>query len=233
MEKPQFVQERIYHIYNRGVEKRKVFLDKNDHYRFIHDLYELNDEEPTYNSAYYNYNSINLVEVKPRQQRDKPRKLLVDILAFVLMPNHFHLLLKQRKKNGIVRFMQKLGTGYTMYFNKRYERVGGLFQGSYKAVMPIEEAHFTYLPLYIHLNPIKICRGRTSTNGMIDFLRNYRWSSFPDYIGKKNFPSITSRKFFLEFFGGEKKILADTYDFIKNKNEFDERVREVIIDDDF
>ena len=229
MQKPHFVQERIYHIYNRGVEKRKVFLDKNDYYRFIHDLYELNDEEPTYNSAYYN---SNLVEVKPRQDR----KLLVDILAFVLMQNHFHLLLRQRKENGIARFMQKLGTGYTMYFNKRYERVGSLFQGSYKAVMPTEEAHFTYLLLYIHLNPIKIYRGRTSATsakGMISFLRNYRWSSFPDYIGKKNFPSVTSRKFFLEFFGGEKNIFTDTYDFIKDGKEFGEQIHEVMIDDDF
>ena len=231
MKKPQFVQGGIYHIYNRGVEKRKVFLDKTDHYRFIRDLYELNDEEPTYNSVYYS--PIKFVEVKPRQYKGrKPRKLLVDILAFVLMPNHFHLLLRQRKENGIIRFMQKLGTGYTMYFNKRYERVGGLFQGSYKAVAATEEAHFTYLPLYIHLNPIKIYRGSTSTRGMINFLRNYKWSSFPDYIGKRNFPSVTSREFFLEFFGGEKNVFADTHDFIKNKKEFSDQAQEVIIDDD-
>src|SRR3989344_6026710 len=123
MKKPQFTTDAFYHIYNRGVEKRKIFLDKDDHFRFIHDLFEFNDEAYALN-IYYKLPSLTSYEVQPRKM--SKRKLLVEIIAFCLMPNHFHLLLRQNADSGIVRFMQKLGTGYTMYFNQKYQRVGGL-----------------------------------------------------------------------------------------------------------
>jgi putative transposase len=132
---------------------------------------------------------------------------LVEILAFVLMPNHFHLILKQKKTDGIAKFMQKIGTGYTMYFNKKYERVGSLFQGKFKAVLIENEAHYIHLPSYIHLNPIELMNYRGSTSiGVVEkmkFLENYQWSSYPDYIGKKNFPGLTSRNLYLDFFQGK------------------------------
>lgn len=222
MKKPQFSEDHIYHIYNRGVEKRKTFLDNRDYLRFIHDLFELNDEIPVQNVLYY-FNSKSM-EVQPRyiwgQERHK-RKLLVEILLFTLMPNHYHLLVKQKAENGIVRFMQKLGTGYAMYFNQRYKRVGSLFQGRFKAVLVNEEAHFLHLPFYIHTNPLELkYGGSTSINwrGAMKFLENYRWSSFPDYIGKKNFPSVTSRKFLLDFFTGEKNYKKETEDLLKAKD---------------
>ena len=202
MKKPQFVEDCIYHIYNRGVEKRKTFLDQKDYLRFIHDLFELNDEAPVQNVLYYF--DPKSMEVQPRyiwgKERHK-RKLLVEILVFTLMPNHYHLLVKQKAKNGIVRFMQKLGTGYAMYFNQKYERVGALFQGRFKAVRVENDAHFLHLPHYIHTNPLELkYGGSTSINWKqgIKYLQNYRWSSFPDYIGKKNFPSVTSRDFLLD-----------------------------------
>lgn len=232
MRKPQLVEDQFYHIYNRGVEKRDVFLDQQDHLRFIHDLYEFNDEEPVRNVIYH-FNPKSM-EVQPHyiQKEWKPRVLLVDILAFVLMPNHFHLLIRQKRPRGIMRFMQKLGTGYTMYFNQKYERVGGLFQGRYKAALVHDDAHFTYLPSYIHLNPIKIYRGSTSINQKLKFLYDYRWSSFPDYIGRRNFPSVTSRQFFLKFFGGEKEYAYEVRDLLKCRDPF-ESVSDVVLDDDF
>ena len=157
--------------------------------------------------------------------------MLVEILAFTLMPNHFHFILQQKKENGIVKFMQKLGTGYAMYFNKKYKRVGGLFQGSYKAVLLENDAHFIYLPFYVHANPLKIYRGLTSIDGMLDFLKDYRWSSFSDYIGIKNFPSITSRKFLLEFFGGSSEYLKEMKSFLKFKLENHEEIKDIAIDD--
>lgn len=215
MQKPQFVEDYIYHVYNRGVEERNVFLDRKDYLRFIHDLFEFNDESPASNVLYF-FNPKSM-EVQPPYIRErKPRKLLVEILVFTLMPNHFHLLIKQKKEEGIVRFMQKLGTGYTMYFNQRYERVGGLFQGRFKAVRVHAQAHFLHLPFYIHANPIlkkyKIYGGSTSIDWReaAGYLENYRWSSYPDYIGKKNFPSVTSRDFLLDFFGGEGEYKKET-----------------------
>jgi putative transposase len=227
MKKPSFVENEIYHIYNRGVEKRKIFLDNQDHFRFIHDLFEFNDEDSVLNMAYY-FNSKPMGTGPQYFERERrPRKLLVEILIFTLMPNHFHLLLKQKREKGITKFMQKLGTGYTMYFNKKYERVGSLFQGRFKAVLVSEDSHFTHLPFYIHANPLDLnYRGSTS----IDFLRKYRWSSFLDYIGKKNFPSVTSRKLFLEFFGGEREYEKATEEWLKERERNLEKIKEITLD---
>jgi len=156
MKKPQLVENEIYHVYNRGVEKRNIFSDKQDYLRFIHGLFEFNDEEATTNTLYYFNPDSAEIESKYIEKGGKVRKLLVEILIFTLMPNHFHLLLKQKGKDGIVKFMQKLGTGYTMYFNKKYERVGSLFQGRFKACLISEESHFIHIPFYIHTNPIDL-----------------------------------------------------------------------------
>ena len=95
-----------------------------------------------------------------------PHLPIVEILAFVLMPNHFHLILQQKVDSGITKFMHKLGTGYTMYFNEKYSRVGHLFQGRFKAVLVEKDHHFLYLPHYIHLNPLDLMNVRGSTSNM-------------------------------------------------------------------
>ena len=123
--------------------------------------------------------------------------------------------------------MQKLGTGYTMYFNQKNKRVGGLFQGRFKAVLISEEAHFIHLPFYVHTNPLDLNYGGSTS---IDYLENYRWSSFPDYIGKKNFPSVTSRGFLLEFFGGEKEYRKEMVKWLKDKEDNTEKIKEVTLE---
>ncbi len=234
MIKPQFVSDQIYHIYNRGVEKRDIFIDSKDYFRFIHDLFEFNDEGAVLNVE-YRFNSNNM-EVEPQyfKEERKPRKLLVEILVFTLMPNHFHLLLRQKKDNGIVRFMHKLGTGYTNYFNKKYERVGGLFQGRFKAVLVSEETHFIHLPFYIHTNQLDLINYGSSTSinwkKRVDFLNNYKWSSYLDYIGKNNFPSVTSREFLLEFFGGEKEYKKTTTNWLKERDQNFEKIKEIVFE---
>ena len=227
MKKPRFVENQIYHIYNRGVEKRNVFENDKDYFRFIHDLFEFNDTDASLNMAYY-FNSQSM-EVEPQylKKERKPRKLLVEILVFTLMPNHFHLLLRQKQDDGIKKFMQKLGTGYTMYFNKKYKRVGGLFQGRFKAVHVNKDAHFIHLPYYIHSNPTDLNYGGSTS---IDFLEKYRWSSFLDYIGKKNFPSVTSREFLLDFFDGEKEYKKEMTVWLKEKDENIEKIKDIMLE---
>ena len=233
MQKPQFVENQIYHIYNRGVEKRDVFLNDKDYLRFVHDLFEFNDKDSVFNVAYYFNSKSKQIESRHLEKERKPRKLLVEILVFALMPNHFHLLLKQTRENGIVKFMQKLGTGYTNYFNKKYDRVGGLFQGRFKAVLINEEAHFIHIPFYFHTNPIDLIYGSSTSidwRGQIEFLENYRWSSFLDYIGKKNFPSVTSRKFLLEFWGGEKEYRKETEKWLRERDENIDKIKEITLE---
>jgi putative transposase len=201
MKKPSFADGHLYHVYNRGVDKRDIFLDEKDYLRFIHDLYDFNDSNPVRNVHYFFNHRTNNIEAR-KLLGDHQRDPLVEILVFTLMPNHFHLMLRQLTEKGIVKFMQKLGTGYTMYFNKKYTRVGSLFQGRFKASHIAGEDHFLHLPHYIHTNPLSLNNANVSP---IAFLTKYRWSSFPDYAGRMNFPSVTERNFLLDIFGGEDK----------------------------
>jgi len=212
MRKPVFVENEVYHIFNRGVDKRAVFMDDGDYLRFLHQLYELNDEDAVVNVKYYFNPETETVESRPIYKVLKPRRLLVDILVFTLMPNHYHLMLRQKAEHGITRFMHKLGTGYTLYFNKKNKRTGSLFQGRFKAVHITSSEHLIFLPHYIHTNPLKLNYGGSTS---IDFLQRYRWSSFPDYIGIDNFPAISERQYLLEIFGGESKYRLHTDYYLK------------------
>ena len=203
----------LYHVLNRGVDKRIIFIDKVDYLRFIRILYDFNNIEPVSNFSYFfakqkQENSIGFANRYGVGYNQGSRKVLVDVLAFVLMPNHYHLLLKPRIENGVTLFMKKINIGYANYFNKKYERSGALFQGRYKSVIVTKEAHFIHLPYYIHANPLDLVipewrdgKVRNPKKAM-DFLKSYRWSSFSDYIGRVNFPLTTQRDFLLEFVGG-------------------------------
>ena len=173
-----------YHVINRGVEKRDVFLANGDFIRFIHDMYVFNDVRSAPNYV-----------VKERQH-ERQRKMLVHVHAYCLMKNHYHLLLSPITENGISAFMQKLNMGYAKYFNDKYERSGVLWQGTFKKMPITRDAHFMYIPYYIHLNPLdfKYPEWRAgavkNSRKALAFLREYRWSSHLDYLGIKNFPSV-------------------------------------------
>ncbi len=168
-----------YHIYNRGTEKRKIFHNKHDYDRFL--------------SLLYIANNAGKVDLK-RQGRTLSQimainkdKNLVDICAYCLMPNHFHLIVKGSEEGGVSQFMQKLLTGYTMYFNRLNDRTGVLFEGGFKAKHANTDNYLSYLIAYIHLNPVKLIDPKWQENGIKDikwantFLDNYRYSSYHDY----------------------------------------------------
>lgn len=211
----------IYHTLNRGVDKRKIFIDNKDYFRFIHDLFEFNNQDWV-NSTFYIFNKSN--DIASRNIKRKPRKLLVDVLAFCLMPNHYHLLLRSLTENGISRFMKKMNMGYAKYFNIKYKRKGSLFEGRYKSILIKNESHFIHIPFYIHCNPLDLItpewreRRMEDCNKAEDFLRSYRWSSNLDYCGEKNFPSVTNRNFLLEYFGGEGGYKISLQNWLKELN---------------
>lgn len=197
-------------------------MDDRDRFRFIHDLFEFNDEAPASSNFFYFHHSLKTHDIASREFKRKPRKLLVDILAFCLMPNHYHLLLRPRRGNAIPKFMKKLNIGYAKYFNQKYKRTGTLFEGRYKSVLVKEHAHFVHLPYYIHLNPLDLAAPEWREGKLdnykkaIGFLESYRWSSHLDYLGNKNFPSVTSREFLLKFFGGESGYRESIQNWLKD-----------------
>lgn len=214
----------FYHVLNRGVDKRKIFLDEKDYLRFIHDLFEFNDKAHAFNVGHFFKLRHQNQHIDVRRQyieNRRPRKLLVEILAFCLMPNHYHLLLKPKNNNSIIEFIKKINGGYAKYFNHKYKRAGALFEGKYKSVLIKDESHFIHLPYYIHLNPLDLVMPAWRDKKIKDykkavkFLENYKWSSYLDYIGKKNFPSVTQRNFLLKFLGNSTQYKKDTVSWLK------------------
>ena len=221
MRKTVFAEGQVYHLYNRGTDKRVVFLDDYDRYRFIHDLQYMNSSESVFNAGYsfvHNFQEYTDSAMAPRIGKRIGEKL-VDILAFVLMPNHYHVLVTQRVEGGITSFMQKLGTAYTMYFNKRYQRTGVLFQGPFKSVIIKTQNHFDGIPYYILANPLKLTEPFRTVDQDIAFLRSYKWSSFSDYAGTPNFPSLLNRAILTDFFDQEGGFLAGMSKYLKNRKE--------------
>jgi REP element-mobilizing transposase RayT len=136
----------FYHVFNRGVDKRLLFNDDADRRRFLKLLYVSNSVTPI--------NVRNILRNNSDPYTFEREGTLVHIGAYCLMPNHFHLLLTPCVEHGVTLFMQKLGTGYSMYFNKRYNRTGTLFEGPFKSSWADSDVYLKYLYAYIHLNPI-------------------------------------------------------------------------------
>jgi len=224
--KEQFVNDGIYHIILRGLDDNLIFKDINDYYRGIFSIYEFNNAKP--------------IEIRKRRQaRRKEKKKeksgdplsavldkrdkFVDVLCFCFMPNHIHLLLRQIRDGGITRFMRKLGAGYGRYFNTKYGRKGYVFQNRFRSVRIEDDNQLGVIFNYIHANPISLIepgfkeRGIRNLNKAAKFLNGYKWSSYSDYIGGKNFSSVTERNSMLEFLGGPKGCEKSLENWIEYK----------------
>jgi len=203
--------EGLYHALNRGVEKRTLFLDNQDRARFVHDMYEFNDTAPAGN-AYRLFRPMMEIRSPSLRQREQ----IVDIHGWCLMDNHYHLLLSERVENGLSLFLRKLNVGYAMYFNEKYKRSGTLFQGRTKKIRINSNAHFLHILHYLHLNPLDFLKGSESWRKLRiaseqeakRHLDGYRWSSYLDYCGKKNFPSVITKELFGDVFKNYERTLA-------------------------
>ncbi len=185
MRKVQLAVGEYYHVYNRGVEKRDIFVAPRDYERFLYHLFSCNDTSPLLNSQFH-YRGLASIKAKAMVDR---RNRLVDIVCFCVMPNHFHLLLCQRLEDGISKFMQKIGTAYTMYFNTKQQRSGSLFQGTFKVKHINQDIYLKHLTRYIHLNPLEFFepqwkdKGVVNIDGAVKYVREYPWSSYADFVG--------------------------------------------------
>ena len=175
--KQTFAINEYNHLYNRGVEKRIIFLDNQDYKYFLYLIQICNSKKS--------------LRIKKLNKEFERGETIVDIGAYVLMSNHFHILIKEKIENGISLYMLKLLTTYSMYFNKKYKRTGRLFEGVFKSKHVDNDNHLKYLYSYIHLNPAKIINKNwkevqaKSVNELLKFVSEYKYSSLQEYENTK------------------------------------------------
>lgn len=180
LRKDPFENNYSYHIYNRGVEKRNIFNNKSDYERFLFILEGFNTPNPVEHTLRASINN----------RKDDADRPLIVIHGYCLMPNHYHLIIEQLVDGGISKFLQKVMTGYTMYFNKKYSHSGVIFQGRTKSKLVHNDEYLMWLKDYLALNPLDLCYPGWKENGLSDenkakeFLQNYKWRSDYDYSTK-------------------------------------------------
>lgn len=173
LRKQSFAPNEFYHLYNRGTEKRIIFKDVKDYRHFLFLMHICNTTR-----------NIELRKIGVNFDRGET---LVDIGAYCLMPNHFHILVHEKTEGGISKYMLKLMTSYSMYFNKKYERTGKLYEGVFKSIHASSDRYLKYLYSYIHLNPAKLINKNwkenksKNTKQLLEYVSTYFYSSFQEH----------------------------------------------------
>lgn len=225
-----FVNDRIYHVYNRGVRKSDIFLNNSDYRRWEELLYWCLNYNYTYSMYITRLRQARAsgkdpqqitAEIKQVKRFDQPP---VEILAYVHMPNHFHFILKQITDNGITSFMHRIGTSYSKYFNERHQLSGSLYQGKFQAKRVNTDEQLIHLFRYVHINPLSA--------GLISKqkLTKYPWSSLPSFVNRQK-NKICTKKYLLDYFDNPDKLIKFTLAPFE-KNAVDE-IEKITIDDDF
>ena len=172
-----FDNDQVYHVFNRGVEKRPPFTDKREYQRGILTADYYRNTKPSLRLSKVLQLNAEL-ETQFFNTLEKENRLIVDILCYCLMPNHFHFLLKQKEERGVPKFMSMFTNSYTKYFNTKQKRNGPLFQGNFKAVWIEDDDQLMHVSRYIHLNPV------VSYIIKEQELDSFPWSSFREYLGQ-------------------------------------------------
>lgn len=223
-----FSMGEFYHLYNRGTDKRHIFNDIHDYHRFMLLLYLCNQNEKIdLQTIFREGRSFAELFTLPRA------KPIVAIGAWVLMPNHFHILVKEIVPGGITTFMRKVNTGYSMYFNKKHNRTGNLFQGKFKSQQANTDNHLKYLFAYIHLNPVKLIEsehkwkelGIKDMKNVQKFLTEYEYSSLSSYLDTDaRYEKIIQKDVFPNYFPEQGSIWKDLLEWL-NFKELNEPVK--------
>jgi REP element-mobilizing transposase RayT len=214
--KTVFAVGETYHVFNRGVDKRDIFMDRLDSERFLRSMIAFNTKEPV--------KSLFLAELLDAHSAVKPPSggvsadPLVEIVAYCLNPNHFHLILRQVSDGGISEFMKRLSGGYTWYFNNKYDRTGSLFQGTFKSVHVDVNEYLLHLSVYVNLNSQVHGLGGLTAEVTRSSFGEYQWKSGKEICSKEIvLGQFSSRSEYIEFARRtfpalrEKKLLAEEY----------------------
>lgn len=222
------MKNEFYHILNRGVEKRKIFLTKEDYLRFVYDIQDFNTLDNVFSYRDRRPSPEIVDRGKLRKSKIHKRKQeLVNVLCYCLMPNHPHLFIQEKIDRGASKFSQKLFIGYTKYFNLKNKRDGVLFQSRSKIILIKHNAHFLYIPFYILANPLDMFqpdwrkRGVTNPNKAFEMLLKYPWSSLYELSTlRKNDEMtdiITNKDLFFEIFDtGPGQFKKDFIEWLAN-----------------
>lgn len=194
-----FASGNILHIYNRGNNKEKIFFEDQDYKAFLFRLglcLGFNEEELNKNKLIaMPYSRIRITETNKND---------FELHAFCLMPNHFHLLIEQNGDVSVSKLILKLCTSYARYINKKYKRVGHIFQDQFKSVLIEDNPQLMWTSAYIHMNPVK--------DGLVKNPEEYKWSSYNDFASDRNLP-IIDKKLLTETFGSQKDFIKETLNF--------------------
>ncbi len=192
--KIKFVPGEIYHIYTRGVEKRRVFLNDHDYFRSMLLMYLANSKDNFQLSSWIRqkYGKKGKPKISDLYELfNSPRRdTLVSIGTYCHMPNHIHIVLKEKEEGGITKFMSKYLTSLSMYFNVKNKRSGSLFTHPFRAKHVDNDRYLKYLFAYIPLNPVKLIEPNWKKEEINHlektkiYLENYKYSSYPDHLGK-------------------------------------------------
>jgi len=202
-----------YHVYNRGVARQPVFLTKRDYERFLLTLSYYRFLKPSAKlSRFLTLSQGERARMMGRATQTSER--LVELISFVLMPNHFHLLVRQSADHGISTFVGRITNSYTRYFNTKHDRVGPVFQGAFKTVRVETDEQLIHLSRYIHLNPLVSHVAKEST------WLSYPWSSLMDF--RQGRSALVERAPVLEHFASPKeyeRFMLDRADYLKKLNQ--------------
>lgn len=194
MRKIKFANNEYYHIFNRGVDKRDIFSQREDYYKFLRNLKEFNNSLAYIQRQRTRFSSKKLEQLSSFLQEQQK---VVDIISYSLNPNHFHLIVKQLKDDGIPVFMHKIGTSHTNYFNKKYERSGALFEATYKAIHIESNEYLLWLAGYVN--------GNIEIHGTGD-AEFYEWSSFQDFLMDRESDILGDKNIIMSQFANREKF---------------------------
>lgn len=206
-----------YHVFNRGNNKQQIFFDQRDFSRLLFLILYFQSPVNFYNlgrqaSYFVKHRMFNMSD---EIDKEVIKKRNVSLIGFALMPNHFHLIVREIKEGGISKYMQRTLNSYTKYFNTKYDRIGHLFQGPYKAVHVKNNEQLLYLSTYVHRNPREV-------KDWEDVEEKYPWSSYQDYIGENRWGNLLENKLITAQFADKKEYL----EFVKTSQAklFDEEL---------
>lgn len=200
MRKIKIIPGEYYHVFNRGNNKQNIFREKKDWCRLLFLILYFQSPTVFYNiGRYVSYFVRYLVFNISKENLDKIlNNKTIELINFVLMPNHFHMILKEKQNNGISKYMQRVQEAYSKYFNTKYGTHGHLFQGTFKIVHIKNNEQLLHLSAYIHRNPREIKEWKNKE-------LQYYWSSFQDYVSKNRWEKLLEQKIILEQFSGPKE----------------------------